>query len=314
MSFFRKFFNILILLSFSFAFISCSEEEEKEDCIITANPSSSSDEIIISAPYMEGLTYINIFRKIADSDKSYNIGQIITLADKNKNMTYNFSDNLLVADIDFRYRARFLVNGIYQYSEWSDLVSTTKSDFTDLPKVSVSGTDVYFEFDNEKGILTLKGATDASGNDPELGYPTEGSFYDFTICLAINNGNITRIFTVTEEGKVLANDSTISLYSILNEAFYNKELSLKGVVLQKITETYEKNKDTTSALRYTTVQWSLPVDTIPVKASKDKEKLETFVVKLSDSSENIYDYSPLNSARVYFEPSLNEYELDYSDL
>lgn len=71
----KRVFNLFFALALCFSFVACTDDEN-DDYIIDVIKSEDSMRINVSVPYVEGMSYVNIFRK-DDFKDVFNLGQII---------------------------------------------------------------------------------------------------------------------------------------------------------------------------------------------------------------------------------------------
>lgn len=58
----KRVFNLFFALALCFSFVACTDDEN-DDYIIDVIKSEDSMRINVSVPYVEGMSYVNIFRK-----------------------------------------------------------------------------------------------------------------------------------------------------------------------------------------------------------------------------------------------------------
>ena len=309
----KKILKIFSAFSFLILLAACSEQDDNNYIIDVKIPDSAAQKsIIVSVPYVDGMDYVNIFRK--DDSDVFNIGQIIP-ASKNKMQTYIFEDALVLNDTEYQYCARFKMNGSYKMTAWSDVVKISQATpvFVDDPKPEATG--CYFSYDKKTGLLSLLPETEGISGSIDL--PGSGDFSKFNLGLAISNGEISSVFSLASAGSSFTTDSaSLSLRMILTSKFFNKPLSLKGVVCQLETKKYEKSDDSSSALRYTIVQWTAPLE-ITLKGDVDDSK--NFTVEPFASDDENYDFSDIQDedksvakSRAAIEKTLDFFDLEFN--
>lgn len=289
-------------------------DDENDDYIIDVIKSEDSMRINVSVPYVEGMSYVNIFRK-DDFKDVFNLGQIIP-ASKNINATYIFEDNLVVDGREYQYMARFKINDSYKTTGWSDAIKVSQKSpvFTDDPKPVLSSDECYFSYDAETATLALVPAEGNKVNSISL--PT-GDFSKYNLGLAVStkDGEYSTIFKLAAAGSsYTSNSSPFSLRMILTPNYFNKEIVVKGIVCQLVSKKYQKPDDKDSPLRYTTVQWTAPRE---IRVKSDDKPISYFTVTPTASNDGNYDFSDIavtggRGAKINAETDSAQF-LDYSD-
>lgn len=306
----KKFLVLFAAIAICCSFISCTDEEseDSETYIIDVSPSESS--LIISIPYVDGTSYINIFRK-SKSEPSTNIGQIIPYYN-NVNKSFVFEDKLVIGGAEYSYSARYKIGYTTTVTGWSDFKKISGTGLTANPTAELSDVDAYLFFEKETGLMTLKASAAATVSVPAAVPPaTSGPLDAYHLGLAVSNGKTATVYTINPvaKGGLSTSSTPISLHSVLSKSYFNVPLSIKGLVYELKTVKYEKDGDTNSKIRYTTINWSLPkaIDVKTLKSGGGEEKAQTITVNLSTSDDKNYDYSD-RSLRYEEEPIL-----DYSN-
>lgn len=312
----KRVLNLFFALALCFSFAACTDDDN-ENYIIDVKKSDDSMRITVSVPYVDGMSYVNIFRR--DNYKDiFNIAQIIP-ASKNINASYIFEDTFVFDNVEYQYMARFKMGDSYKTTEWSDAITLSQAVpvYSDDPKpvLSTAGTDkeCYFSYDEENASLTL---VPAEGNASDsISLPTAGDFSKFNLGLAITtkDGQFSTVFKLAPAGSSYTSDSTpVLLRSILTPNYFNKEIMIKGVVCQLITKKYKNPDDEESSLRYTTVQWTAPLEVLVKKENKD---IVYFSVDLKSSDDENYDFSDsaTKSSRAAEIENSAQQALDFSD-
>lgn len=306
----KRVFNLFFALALCFSFVACTDDEN-DDYIIDVIKSEDSMRINVSVPYVEGMSYVNIFRK-DDFKDVFNLGQIIP-ASKNINATYIFEDNLVVDGREYQYMARFKINDSYKTTGWSDAIKVSQKSpvFTDDdPKPELSSEECYFSYDAETATLALVPA------EGKISLPT-GDFSKYNLGLAVStkDGEYSTIFKLAAAGSSYTSGSSpVSLRMILTPNYFNKEIVVKGIVCQLVSKKRQKPDEEDSPLRYTTVQWTAPRE-IPVKS--DGREIIYFTVTPTASNDGNYDFSDIavtggRGAKIKAETDSAQF-LDYSD-
>lgn len=309
----KRVFNLFFALALCFSFVACTDDEN-DDYIIDVIKSEDSMRINVSVPYVEGMSYVNIFRK-DDFKDVFNLGQIIP-ASKNINATYIFEDNLVVDGREYQYMARFKINDSYKTTGWSDAIKVSQKSpvFTDDPKPELSSDECYFSYDAETATLALVPAEGKSVDSISL--PT-GDFSKYNLGLAVStkDGEYSTIFKLAAAGSNYTSDSSpVSLRMILTPNYFNKEIVVKGIVCQLVSKKRQKPDEEDSPLRYTTVQWTAPLE---IRVKSDDKPISYFTVSPTVSDDGNYDFSDIavtggRLAKINAETNSAQF-LDYSD-
>lgn len=309
----KRVFNLFFALALCFSFVACTDDEN-DDYIIDVIKSEDSMRINVSVPYVEGMSYVNIFRK-DDFKDIFNLGQIIP-ASKNINATYIFEDNLVVDGREYQYMARFKINDSYKITGWSDAIKVSQKSpvFTDDPKPVLSSEDCYFSYDAETATLALVPAEGNAKNSISL--PKESGFSKYNLGLAVStkDGEYSTIFKLAAGSSYTSDSSPVSLRVILTPNYFNKEIVVKGIVCQFVSKKYQKPDDKDSPLRYTTVQWTAPRE---IRVKSDDKPISYFTVTPTASDDGNYDFSDIavtggRFAKINAETD-SALPLDYSD-
>lgn len=306
----KRVFNLFFALALCFSFVACTDDEN-DDYIIDVIKSEDSMRINVSVPYVEGMSYVNIFRK-DDINDIFNLGQIIP-ASKNINATYIFEDNLVFDGREYQYMARFKINDSYKTTGWSDAIKISQKSpvFTDDPKPVLSSEDCYFSYNAETATLALVPA------EGKISLPTESDFSKYNLGLAVStkDGEYSTIFKLAAAGSdYTSGSSPVLLRMILTPNYFNKEIVVKGIVCQLVSKKYQKPDDKDSPLRYTTVQWTAPRE---IQVKSDDKPISYFTVTPTASNDGNYDFSDIavtggRGAKINAETD-SALCLDYSD-
>lgn len=308
----KRVFNLFFALALCFSFVACTDDEN-DDYIIDVIKSEDSMRINVSVPYVEGMSYVNIFRK-DDFKDVFNLGQIIP-ASKNINATYIFEDNLVVDGREYQYMARFKINDSYKTTGWSDAIKVSQKSpvFTDDPKPVLSSDECYFSYDAETATLALVPAEGNKVNSISL--PT-GDFSKYNLGLAVStkDGEYSTIFKLAAGSSYTSASNPVSLRMILTPNYFNKEIAVKGIVCQLVSKKRQKPDEEDSPLRYTTVQWTAPRE---IRVKSDDKPISYFTVTPTASNDGNYDFSDIavtggRGAKINAETDSAQF-LDYSD-
>lgn len=308
----KRVFNLFFALALCFSFVACTDDEN-DDYIIDVIKSEDSMRINVSVPYVEGMSYVNIFRK-DDFKDVFNLGQIIP-ASKNINATYIFEDNLVVDGREYQYMARFKINDSYKTTGWSDAIKVSQKSpvFTDDPKPVLTSDECYFSYDAETAMLAL---VPAEGNAKDsISLPT-GDFSKYNLGLAVStkDGEYSTIFKLAAGSSYTSASSPVSLRMILTQNYFNKEIVVKGIVCQLVSKKRQKPDEEDSPLRYTTVQWTAPRE---ILVKSDGREIIYFTVTPTASNDGNYDFSDIavtggRGTKIKAETDSAQF-LDYSD-
>ena len=262
------------ILAFAFSvlfFYSCAEETPEELKRPDMDPVSGG--IAISIAVDNSASYVNIFRKElttppSPTPKIANIGMIIPSA-KDFQDAYSFVDELLVSGKKYSYCARYRHSGQYVYTGWSDWPMDESG--TDKPPV----TTTYSEYDESFQVLVLKGTAIS---------PVSG-FNSFFPAICISYPGKSRVFDIPglALGSGIPLDGKIDLRSILTLDFYDKDLTIEGVLYQRT----EKPKSS-----YKKIFWS-GISPILVKDGGGNP-LPTIKLLLSETNDNQHDFTPID--------------------
>lgn len=308
----KRVFNLFFALALCFSFVACTDDEN-DDYIIDVIKSEDSMRINVSVPYVEGMSYVNIFRK-DDIKDIFNLGQIIP-ASKNINATYIFEDNLVFDGREYQYMARFKINDSYKTTGWSDAIKVSQKSpvFTDDPKPVLSSDECYFSYDAETATLALVPAEGSAVNSISL--PKDFSKYNLGLAVSTKDGEYSTIFKLAEAGSSYTSASSpFSLRMILTPNYFNKEIVVKGIVCQLVSKKRQKPDEEDSTLRYTTVQWTAPCE---ILVKSDNKPISYFTVTPTASNDGNYDFSDIavtggRGAKINAETD-SALPLDYSD-
>lgn len=309
----KRVFNLFFALALCFSFVACTDDEN-DDYIIDVIKSEDSMRINVSVPYVEGMSYVNIFRK-DDFKDIFNLGQIIP-ASKNINATYIFEDNLVVDGREYQYMARFKINDSYKTTGWSDAIKVSQKSpvFTDDPKPELSSDECYFSYDAETATLALVPAEGNAVNSISLPKESDFSKYNLGLAVSTKDGEYSTIFKLAAGSSYTSNSGPVSLRVILTPNYFNKEIVVKGIVCQLVSKKYQKPDDKDSPLRYTTVQWTAPCE---ILVKSDDKPINYFTVSQTASNDGNYDFSDIAVTGGRFAKNNAETDsaqfLDYSD-
>lgn len=299
----KKIFYILsIILIFSLVACNFIDTTAKNTGITAPNVSQQKDSTAISVipTTLAASTYINIFRY--DETNTYNVGQIVKTSNYTTTGEVNFVDYYTSGDKKYSYFARYKTSSGYVVSKSSGLKSGGPASGVDNEKVMEvdttggnSTTNVYY--DSDAYVLKVKKS--------ELKIPTTYQYDNsidtnsvFTPMIAINNGSKTQLFEM-EEKTIKENISGVDtdvvywyfdMRTYLPDNFYDKELSLDGIVGQEIDE--EPNSSETDAtILYYVYSWTKPLESSLLTINYSNSEVDTIIVTKNSKSEDVFDYT-----------------------
>lgn len=217
---------------------------------------------------------------------------------------------------EYQYMARFKINDSYKTTGWSDAIKVSQKSpvFTDDPKPVLSSEDCYFSYDAESATLAL---VPAEGKSVDSIFLPTGDFSKYNLGLAVStkDGEYSTIFKLAAAGSNYTSDSSpVSLRMILTPNYFNKEIVVKGIVCQLVSKKRQKPDEEDSPLRYTTVQWTAPLE---IRVKSDDKPISYFTVSPTVSDDGNYDFSDIavtggRLAKINAETNSAQF-LDYSD-
>ena len=213
--------------------------------------------------------YINIYRRDKQNDEVYNIGILFhpeALLEDNKN--YIYVDSLVKEGHSYDYRVRYRINDEYFYSEWSNKIEVTSENNAYEESVNLTyqangATLIY-----EKTDFTLK----IDGNMTAPDFP-EFSTENFKPMLIFKSDKLTQAFEIAS----IADDTIIELRGLLPSEFLDTNISILGIVAQKIIyddDTFEDDADgdgiEDNKKAKKTIVWSEPTELDLIGAGSSK--------------------------------------------
>lgn len=284
----KRIFEIFAFVFAVFIFYSCAEEKPEE--LKRPDVEIISDGIAISIAVDNSSSYVNIFRKELTvppfpAPKITNVGMIIP-SEKDLQDAYSFVDKVLLSGKKYSYCARYRHSGRYVYTGWSEWPVDESG--TEVPppatgyldpdhlKFSVPAAS-FFEYDKSFQVLVLKGGA----------IPAVGEFSSFFPAICISYPGKSRIFDIPNlsSGSGIPSDGKVDLRAILTLDFYDKDLTIEGVLYQKTDKTKPS---------YKKIFWS-ELSPIPVKDG-DGNVLPTIKLLLSETNDNNHDFTPIDEA------------------
>lgn len=287
-----------------FSLVACNfiDTTAKSTGITAPNVSqiTGSTPISVMPTTLAASTYINIFRY--DETNTYNIGQIVKTSDYTTTGEVNFVDYYTSGDKKYSYFARYKTSSGYVVSKSSGLKSGGPASGIDNEKameVDTTGgnstTNVYY--DSDAYVLKVKKS--------ELKIPTTYQYDNsidtnsvFTPMIAINNGSKTQLFEM-EEKTIKENISGVDtdvvywyfdMRTYLPDNFYDKELTLDGIVGQEIDEGSD-GSETDAKILYYVYSWTKPLESSSLTINYSNSEVDTIIVTKNSKSEDVFDYT-----------------------
>ena len=263
---FILFFAAILGITFS----SCKLKIEDESLYDKPAVSITKDQVtVVISRVSVDTKYINIYRRDKQNDEVYNIGILFhpeALLEDNKN--YIYVDSLVKENHSYDYRVRYRINDEYFYSEWSNKIEVTSENNAYEESVNLTyqangATLIY-----EKTDFTLK----IDGNMTAPDFP-EFSTENYKPMLIFKSDKLTQAFEIAS----IADDTIIELRGLLPSEFLDTNISILGIVAQKIIyddDTFEDDADgdgiEDNKKAKKTIVWSEPteLDLIGVGSSK----------------------------------------------
>ncbi|MDE5899107.1 MAG: hypothetical protein K2H09_07605 [Treponemataceae bacterium] len=266
--------------------VSCTDEDKTvrvPDVQLQKN-----NTVTIALARNENAKYINIFRKkdAEDDGAAINIGEIIP-TDKDNLTAYQFVDQYFLKDEKYEYAARYCFSDGYILTGWGTWNSDEPLSGTKSYSWNDFSPDAYLEYNEETKCLEV------CGDDiPAVLDSDSKAADDFSIVLVLSyapdsNTKKTRTFAVNESGEIsagLAVGKVINLRSVLPQDFFDKPVSVVGMIGQKV----DKSEN------YTMLFWS-ELQELPVK-DVDGNVLADITIPFNSSADDMYDYSGINNS------------------
>ena len=284
-SFFYIFISIISLV-----LCTCKISLEDTDLFDRPEVSTKDNQISLIIPRLNNDTkYINVFRQEGDSTP-VNIGIIYPNALMDKN--YFFVDAFTTKQHKYKYRVRYCDSSGYQYSKWSEVISTKDENFAHdtTERMKYDASSVKFKYDKDEYTLTIDGTiqspnfteffdddmADADDTD-DLEKP-----FAFKPMLIISNSERTEAIQFSST----ANGTVIPLRNILPMYFLDTNITIKGLIAKQ--NKYKKPyPDDESELITEYIIWLEPADINVTGAGSSK------IINIpSQIGDNGLDYNP----------------------
>ena len=263
-------FILLFAAILGITFSSCKLKVEDENLYDKPAVSITKDQVtVVISRVSVDTKYINIYRRDKQNDEVYNIGILFhpeALLEDNKN--YIYVDSLVKEDHSYDYRVRYRINDEYFYSEWSNTIEVTSENNAYEESVNLTyqangATLIY-----EKTDFTLK----IDGNMTAPDFP-EFSTENYKPMLIFKSDKLTQAFEIAS----IADDTIIELRGLLPSEFLDTNISILGIVAQKIIyddDTFEDDADgdgiEDNKKAKKTIVWSEPTELDLIGAGSSK--------------------------------------------
>ncbi len=263
-------FILLFAAILGITFSSCKLKVEDENLYDKPAVSITKDQVtVVISRVSVDTKYINIYRRDKQNDEVYNIGILFhpeALLEDNKN--YIYVDSLVKENHSYDYRVRYRINDEYFYSEWSNKIEVTSENNAYEESVNLTyqangATLIY-----EKTDFTLK----IDGNMTAPDFP-EFSTENYKPMLIFKSDKLTQAFEIAS----IADDTIIELRGLLPSEFLDTNISILGIVAQKIIyddDTFEDDADgdgiEDNKKAKKTIVWSEPTELDLIGAGSSK--------------------------------------------
>lgn len=263
-------FIVLFAAILGITFSSCKLKVEDENLYDKPAVSITKDQVtVVISRVSVDTKYINIYRRDKQNDEVYNIGILFhpeALLEDNKN--YIYVDSLVKENHSYDYRVRYRINDEYFYSEWSNKIEVTSENNAYEESVNLTyqangATLIY-----EKTDFTLK----IDGNMTAPDFP-EFSTENYKPMLIFKSDKLTQAFEIAS----IADDTIIELRGLLPSEFLDTNISILGIVAQKIIyddDTFEDDADgdgiEDNKKAKKTIVWSEPTELDLIGAGSSK--------------------------------------------
>ena len=261
----------LFILILSTAFTACNFNFKGDELLDPFDVDASGGPVVLSIPSISKDTkYIHIYRKevVNKKDVIVNLGILYPAVLDAKNI-YIFIDELVKKGNSYSYMARYFDGTKYEKTNWSKEVQP-KDGYSDTQSLVYTRTDAQFEISSDY-IMTLTGTLKA---------PDITDIANYKPMLIAKTSKKTEVFELSAD---ISSEKGISLKNILPADFYDTEITIVGILAQKINYV-----DSTAAEKDKVVRSVLWTDftEIPVKDNKNK----TITIKTTNVSDGL-DYT-----------------------
>lgn len=270
-------FSFTILAILGITFFACKLKVEEADLYDKPGVNVTNNQVTIIIPKISNDTkYINVYRRDKQNDEVINIGILYhPLALENDNKNYCYIDTLVKIDHSYEYRVRYNVNDGYYLSEWSDTIyiDSTYKAYPEEQNLSYKANGAYFIYEKTDFTLLI------SGNILLPDFPEFRSEY-YKPMLIVSTDESTQTFEISS----VANGTSIALRGLLPAKFFDKEITIQGIVAQKTVFDDPDKVETERLIK--SVTWTEPEKLDIVGAGSSK----TVIIPSQSGAEGL-DYS-----------------------
>ena len=220
-----SFFYISLAL-LTITFFSCKLKMEEEDLYDKPGVNVTNNQITLIIPKISTDTkYINVYRRDKQNDNVVNIGVLYhPEALENDGKNYCYIDSLITKTHSYDYRVRYLIDGEYYYSEWSDIIyiENNYNAYAENYVLKYKENSAHLEYERTDYTLSFSGSLLA----PDFAeYSTE----HYKPMLIVQNEKLTQAFEI----RAITDGTVIELRSLLPADFLDTDITIKGIVAQK---------------------------------------------------------------------------------
>lgn len=287
--------SILVAIFTIFTTFGCKVSFSDGDYLTKPDVEAKDGLVSISIPIQSSDTlYINLYRKdtSSDEDQIVNLGLLYPSAIESTGTVYIFLDSMVVRNHTYTYMARYCESDGYYMTEWSNEV-TVSGGYEETTILKYKDNGATFAVNETDYTLRL------------VGNILEPDVEGFEPMLIVSNGSKTQVFKIqdeekasqdenaeeTEQKNVLQNNLIISLRGYLPSDFLNTNITIVGIVGQKVEKTVSVNQESNETGSIKRIFWTEPTE-IRIKGYQDK----TFFIPSFNGSDGV-DYS--RNALVY---------------
>lgn len=256
-----SFFYISLAL-FAITLFSCQLKVEEEDLYDKPGVNKSNKQVTVIIPKVSnGTKYINVYRRDKENNDIINIGIIYhPQALENDNKNYVYIDSLVKVNHSYDYRVRYNIEGKYYNSAWSDNIDIAEDDdaYEESVKLSYQANNAYLLYERSDYTLTFNGNI-LPPDFPEFNsetYPLRDGETEEKKCwqpmLIVQSDKYTQAF----ELPAVINTTKIALRSMLPADFLDTDITIQGIVAQKII--YDDPSKDDDKRQKTIVIWTEP--------------------------------------------------------
>ena len=280
-----SFFYISLAL-LAITFISCQFKIEEENLYDKPGVNVTNNQVTLIVPKVgNGTKYINVYRRDKKSDDVINIGILYhPTALENDNKNYCYIDTLVKENHSYDYRVRYYIDGNYYYSAWSDQIEIKEGykAYEEDKNLTYKANGTYLVYEKTDYTLTFNGSLtlpefpeylsekynplDDDGNQmlESNGRPIVKQCWQ--PMLIVQTDKLTQAFEISG----VTNTTSIALRSLLPAAFLDTDITIKGIVAQKII--YDDDNKPESKKTKKTVIWTEPI-TLDLEGAGSSKKI-----------------------------------------